>query len=155
MFTNDSNSLDKGFYTELLHIIGLAETKDGSKKLIGRKKEGQRDPGSLVENVIVQIDSLDMIGRLEKPSRFGDTNEERLFKVSLELVITWINRILFLKLLEAQLIKYHRGDAEYAFLTIDKVKGYDSMNSLFFRVLAKKAKERDAYDFSSEGAEEI
>jgi len=30
-FTNDSNSLDKRFYSELLHIIGLTETKEGSK----------------------------------------------------------------------------------------------------------------------------
>jgi hypothetical protein len=143
-FSNDSNSLDKGFYTELLHIIGLTETKDGSKKLIGRKNDGQRDPGSLLENAIIQIDSLDMISRLDKPSRFGETNQDRLFNVSLELVLTWINRILFLKLLEAQLIKYHKGDARYSFLSIDKVKGFDSLNSLFFRVLAKKVKERDA-----------
>ncbi|MDD1415003.1 hypothetical protein MEN41_10270 [Dolichospermum sp. ST_con] len=26
-FANDSNTLDKGFYSELLHIIGLTETK--------------------------------------------------------------------------------------------------------------------------------
>ena len=29
-FTNDSNSLDKSFYSELLHIFGLTETKEGS-----------------------------------------------------------------------------------------------------------------------------
>ena len=33
-FVNDSNSLDKRFYGELLHIIGLTETKEGSKKII-------------------------------------------------------------------------------------------------------------------------
>ena len=37
-FANDSNSLDKGFYSELLHIIGLEEVKEGSKKLIRRKQ---------------------------------------------------------------------------------------------------------------------
>lgn len=142
-FTNDSNSLDKAFYTELLHIIGLTETKEGSKKLIGRKKEGQRDPGSLIENAIVQIDSLDIINRLDKPSRFGETNQDRLFNVSLELAITWINRILFMKLLEAQLINYHKSDPSYVFLASEKVNGYDSLNSLFFRVLAKKTTERD------------
>jgi hypothetical protein len=122
----------------LLHIIGLTETKEGSKKLIGRKKDGQRDPGSLIENAIIQIDSRDMISRIEKPSRFGETHQERLFNVSLDLVITWIDRILFLKLLEAQLIKYHKGDSSYSFLTSDKMKGYDALDSLFFRVLAKK-----------------
>jgi len=142
-FTNDSNSLDKAFYTELLHIIGLTETKEGSKKLIGRKKEGQRDPGSLIENAIVQIDSRDMISRIDKPSRFGETTQERLFNISLELAITWINRILFLKLLEAQLINYHKGDSAYAFLNSDKLKGFDALDSLFFRVLAKKTTERD------------
>ncbi len=142
-FANDSNSLDKAFYTELLHIIGLTETKEGSKKLIGRKKEGQRDPGSLIENAIIQIDSRDMISRIEKPSRFGETYQERLFNVSLELVITWINRILFLKLLEAQLISYHKGDSAYSFFNSEKVKGFDSIDSLFFRVLAKKTTERD------------
>jgi len=142
-FTNDSNSLDKAFYTELLHIIGLTETKEGGKKLIGRKKEGQRDPGSLIENAIVQIDSRDMISRIGKPSYFGETTQDRLFNVSLELSITWINRILFLKLLEAQLINYHKGDHEYEFLNNDKLKGFDSLDSLFFRVLAKKNTERD------------
>jgi hypothetical protein len=142
-FANDSNSLDKAFYTELLHIIGLTETKEGSKKLIGRKKEGQRDSGSLLENAIIQIDSHDMISRIDKPSRFGETYQERLFNVSLELVITWINRILFLKLLEAQLINYHKGDPAYSFFNSEKVKGFDAMDSLFFRVLAKKTTERD------------
>ena len=142
-FTNDSNSLDKAFYTELLHIIGLTETKEGSKKLIGRKKEGQRDPGSLIENAIIQIDSRYMMSRIEKPYRFGETSQDRLFNVSLELAITWINRILFLKLLEAQLINYQKGDPAYAFLNSEKIKGFDALDSLFFRVLAKKPTERD------------
>jgi hypothetical protein len=36
-FVNYSNSLDKGFYAELMHIIGLQETKQGSKKLLVEK----------------------------------------------------------------------------------------------------------------------
>lgn len=142
-FANDSNSLDKTFYTELLHIIGLTETKEGGKKLIQRKEKGQRNAGSLIESAIVQLDDLDKISRLEKPSLFGDTTDERLFNVALELSITWINRILFLKLLEAQLIKYHKGDKAYAFLNVDKIKGYDDLNTLFFQVLAKKTEERN------------
>ncbi|MEI8007378.1 MAG: TaqI-like C-terminal specificity domain-containing protein [Bacteroidota bacterium] len=142
-FVNDSNSLDKAFYTELLHIIGLTETKEGSKKLIGRKLEGQRDPGSMIENTMIQIDSLDMISRISKPTRFGENPQERLFNVSLELVFTWINRILFLKLLEAQLVKCNKGGSSFSFLTIEKVQGYDALNSLFFRVLAKKIQDRD------------
>jgi len=142
-FTNDSNSLDKRFYSELLHIIGLTETKEGSKKLIERNKEGERNSGSILEDAIIQLDSLDKINRLDRPSQFGSTQQERLFNVGLELSITWINRILFLKLLEAQLITYHKGDKSYSFLSLDKIKNYDDLNSLFFQVLARKYDDRN------------
>ena len=141
-FTNDSNSLDKSFYTELLHIIGLVETKEGGKKLIGRKKEGERNLGSLMESAIVQLESLDKISRLEKAHHFGATNNERLFNVALELSIIWINRILFLKLLEAQLINYNKGDKSFSFLNLERVRNFDDLNSLFFQVLACKPEER-------------
>jgi len=142
-FANDSNSLDKRFYGELLHIIGLMETRDGSKKLIERNKEGERNTGSFLENAIIQLDSLDKISRIENPNQFGANLQEQLFNVGLELSITWINRILFLKLLEAQLITYHKGDKSYEFLSFDKIKDYDDLNSLFFQVLARKQNERN------------
>jgi hypothetical protein len=141
-FANDSNTLDKGFYSELLHIIGLTETKEGGKKLIQRKKENERNPGSLIENAIVQLDSLDKISRIEKPERFGEIYQEQIFNVGLELAITWVNRILFLKLLEAQLIKYHKNDPSLGFLNLQKVQNYHDLNSLFFSVLARKQEER-------------
>mgnify|MGYP001351589411 CR=1 FL=1 len=144
-FANDSNSLDKAFYSELLHIIGLTETKEGGKKLIQRKPKADRNAGSLLESAIVQLDNLDKIARLDKPSQFGATTDERLFNVALELSITWVNRILFLKLLEAQLIKYHKGDISFAFLNTNKVKGFDDLNTLFFQVLAKKTEERNEH----------
>lgn len=142
-FVNDSNSLDKNFYSELLHLIGLTEVKDGGKKLIQRHKEGDRNAGSLLENAIVQLDSLDKISRLTNPKQYGDTYEERLFTVALELTITWVNRILFLKLLEAQLISYHKGDKTYSFLNSELLHDYDNLNGLFFQVLAKKTDERN------------
>ncbi len=142
-FVNDSNTLDKRFYDELLHIIGLTETKDGGKKVIGRNAEAKRNPGSLLENAIAQLDSLDKISRLEKPARYGDNLQERFFNVALELCISWMNRILFLKLLEAQLLSYHNGDTSYGFLNSDKIQNYDDLNSLFFQVLARKYEDRD------------
>lgn len=142
-FVNDSNTLDKRFYDELLHIIGLTETKDGGKKVIGRNAEAKRNPGSLLENAIVQLDSLDKISRLEKPARYGDNLQERFFNMALELCISWMNRILFLKLLEAQLLSYHNGDTSYGFLNSDKIQNYDDLNSLFFQVLARKYEDRD------------
>jgi hypothetical protein len=143
-FANDSNSLDKNFYTELLHIIGLTETKEGGKKLIQRNKEDKRFSGSLLENVILQLDSMDKLSRLEKPKNYGNDSEERLFSIALELTITWVNRILFLKLLEAQLISYQKGSKDYSFLNSDKIKDYDNLNTLFFQVLAKRNNERNS-----------
>lgn len=149
-FANDSNSLDKKFYTELLHIIGLNETKEGSKKLIERNKEGQRNSGSILEDAIIQLDSLDKLSRLPNPKQYGNNKEEQLFNLALELSITWINRILFLKLLEAQLYTYHNAtsknenvDNSYLFLNHYRIKNYDNLNSLFFQVLAKKYEERN------------
>ena len=141
-FANDSNSLDKRFYGELLHIIGLSESKEGSKKLIARNKPGERNNGSLLENAIIQLDTLDKISRLDNPQHFGATYEERLFNVGLELAITWVNRILFLKLLEAQLLTYHKGDKSYEFLSHKKIHDYDDLNGLFFQILARKHEER-------------
>ena len=141
-FANDSNSLDKGFYGELLHIMGLSETKEGGKKVIGREEEGKRNIGSLIENAVNELDSLDKISRLDRPSQYGDTMQERLFNVALELSITWMNRILFMKLLEAQLIKYHKGNTQYEFLNTEKIQSYDDLNSLFFKVLARKLSDR-------------
>ncbi|MBK8701228.1 MAG: Eco57I restriction-modification methylase domain-containing protein [Saprospiraceae bacterium] len=143
-FANDSNSLDKRFYSELLHIIGLTESKDGSKKLIGRSKEAERHHGTLLESAINQLDAEDRIRRIERPAQFGATMAERLYNVALELTLTWVNRILFLKLLEAQLISYHKGDKSYAFLNGDKIKSYDDLNSLFFQVLARKQEDRQS-----------
>ncbi|MCA2700732.1 MAG: Eco57I restriction-modification methylase domain-containing protein [Microcystis sp. M179S2] len=141
-FANDSNSLDKNFYSELLHIIGLTEIKEGGKKLIQRLQPAARQPGSLLENAISQVESLDKISRLPNPEEFGETEEERLLNIGLELGITWINRILFLKLLEAQIIRYHRGDKSLGFLNLGKIANYDDLNRLFFSVLAKKQSER-------------
>ncbi len=142
-FTNDSNTLNKDFYTELLHIIGLTENKKGNKKLIERKQPNERNKGSLLENAIDQVDMLDKINYMDNPSQFGDNHEERLFNIGLELCITWINRILFLKLMEAQLLKYHNGDKSYEFLNLEKIKFFGGLGNLFFNVLAKTNEERE------------
>ena len=128
----------------LLDKINITESEEHHKKLIERKKESERNGASLSESAIQQLASLDKIARLDKPYQFGATLQERLFNIGLELAITWVNRILFLKLLEAQLIKYHKGDQSFAFLNIEKVQNFDDLDSLFFGVLARKLSERNA-----------
>ncbi len=141
-FINDSNSLNEQFYEELLYIIGLTEVKKGGKKVLERYKENKRQTGALLENTILQLYGLEKINQLPQVQQFGKTQEEQLFNVGLELSITWINRILFLKLLEAQLLNYHKGDRAFAFLNLDKIYNYGDLNNLFFKVLARKQSER-------------
>ena len=148
-FANDSNQLNKEFYAELLHVIGLEElTKDG-RKLIERKKENERDSGSIIENTIEQIVSKNKLYDVktqfiasQSQSQSQSTSQQQQFDVALDLAITWINRILFLKLLESQILKYHKGNRDYAFLSPEKLSGYKDVDTLFFSVLARKEDER-------------
>jgi adenine-specific DNA-methyltransferase len=141
-FANDSNSLDQGFYSELLHIIGLTEVKQGSKKLIERLPSNKRYQGSFLENTIHQLDTYNKLDNLINLSDYGSNEDEQLFNIALELVITWVNRILFLKLLEAQLINYNQQDKNFTFFHHNKIKNFNDLDSLFFQVLAKKVEER-------------
>jgi adenine-specific DNA-methyltransferase len=141
--SNDSNVLNKEFYNELLHIIGLEEVEKGSQRLIQRKKSP--DDGSLLENTIRYIKENNKISNLENKNDFGLLNEDRIFYVSLSLCITWINRILFLKLLEGQLFNYHNKDINYKFLDFKKVKTFKRLNRIFFSVLAEKIDKRESF----------
>ncbi len=138
---NDSNSLNEKFYKELLHIIGLEEAKEGGKNIIRRKKEN-RNAASLIELTIEALNTEDVLHRLPDQSIYGDNKEDKIFNISLELVITWINRILFLKLLEGQLISYHNGNKEYRFLNTETIHDFDELFKLFHKVLAVNVKDR-------------
>ncbi|QJW90755.1 class I SAM-dependent DNA methyltransferase [Spirosoma taeanense] len=138
----DSNRLNPKFYSELLHLIGLEEVKEGGKKVIRRKEAGKRDEGSLLENTLIELDTSGKFYQLHDRSQYGATTDEQLFSVALELCITWVNRVLFLKLLESQLVKYHNGNRDYAFLNGETIPDFDELNKLFFRVLARKPSER-------------
>ncbi len=137
-FGNDANQLDKDFYNELLHIIGLEEVKNNGKKIIGRKINP--DYGSLLESALFQLEDKDHLKKIKSISN----ESEKAFNAALNLCLTWINRILFLKLLEAQLISYHPNDAvqQYCFLNINFIKNFDDLNNLFFSALAKLPQDR-------------
>ncbi|MDV3996912.1 restriction endonuclease [Elizabethkingia anophelis] len=137
-FGNDSNQLNKAFYNELLHIIGLEEVKESGKKVIQRKKSKDSDYGPLLENTIFTLEDKDYLPKIKNIPN----NEEKSFTVGLELCLTWVNRILFLKLLESQLRSYNGDSTEYKFLNSDFIPGFDSLNELFFSALAKPVKER-------------
>ncbi|STF08842.1 Uncharacterised protein [Elizabethkingia anophelis] len=80
-FGNDSNQLNKAFYNELLHIIGLEEVKESGKKVIQRKKSKDSDYGPLLENTIFTLEDKDYLPKIKNIPN----NEEKSFTVGLEL----------------------------------------------------------------------
>lgn len=138
-FANDSNALNKQFYDELLYILGLEELKEGGKKIIDRASK-RRCEGSLLENTLSELEVSGVWRDATGLDQFGDTPEYQRFSIALELCITWLNRILFLKLLEGQLLRWRGGTDRL--LAVERVKDYDELNELFFHVLAVPEGER-------------
>ncbi|EMH02320.1 class I SAM-dependent DNA methyltransferase [Helicobacter pylori] len=115
--TLDANTLNKDFYEELLYILGLEEQNEKGKTLI----KPSRTENSLSYALKKQYKNLD--------------DEE-----AMALLITWNNRILFLRLLESLLISFKHF--EKPFLTTENFEDFNALNTLFFEVLAKKNSER-------------
>jgi len=128
-FINDSNTLNDNFYFELLYIMGLTERKEEGKKTIDRYEKGKRQSASLIEETIYQL--LNEV-----------TDDDELWDISLDLSITWINRIIFLKLLESQQLQYQNKNMDYSFLNTKTIKNFNDLNILFFNVLAVEQKNR-------------
>ena len=98
--------------------MGLEETKSGTSKIISRLKPAKRQRYSFVENI---IDKLDM----------KDVPKDKQEDIAIQLTVVWINRILFLKLLESQLVLFNK-DESYRFLTYEKLPNFEEIYSLFF-----------------------
>ncbi|QJX48344.1 class I SAM-dependent DNA methyltransferase [Hymenobacter taeanensis] len=146
-FAQDANTLNRAFYEELLYLMGLEEVKDKGRKLIQRCALERRQRGSLLENTLVQLRAEDMLRNLpaEELSTYGDTPEQQAEGVALALCLTWVSRLLFLKLLEGQLRRYHQpGPVQpFRFLDPGQLKEYDLLNRLFYRILNRPTPERE------------
>lgn len=134
--------IDKTFYDELLYILGLKEVKKSEKKIIARLNVDDRQPGSLIENIISEINTSNKLDSVDLVYRYGKTKEEQLFNISLQLVITWINRILFIKLLEGFLKGIDGNNKNKSFLNKEIIENTYDLHSLFFEVLAIPSNER-------------
>ena len=104
--------------------MGLEEHKKSGNKVIDRLKENKRQYASLIENTIEQFD-------------IKDVHEKDRFDIAIQLVVVWVNRILFLKLLESSLVSFN-GSNDYKFLNYKKLHTFDDINDLFFAVMAKR-----------------
>lgn len=130
---NDKYALNERFYNELLYIIGLEEKKKNGRPVITRREEGKRKPASLLENTLHQLSDF---------PKFTSLDEEAQLDLALELVLMWVNRMLFIKLVESQLMGFNHDDGKFKFFTNVNIKDYNDLNELFFQVLALKEDDR-------------
>jgi adenine-specific DNA-methyltransferase len=145
----DANDLNREFYNELLHLIGVEEWKDpetNALKIVRVRNPAKRNEGALLENTITQLQLLEKIKQIPDVEQYGADEATQLFEVALTLCITWLNRVLFLKLLEAQLLRYHRKYSKedwknwngavpkLQFLSPEIVQDFDRLNKLFLQV---------------------
>jgi len=132
-FSEDHNTLNKRFYTELLYIMGLEE--QGQKHQIQRLKQEERQPYSLLEQAYTMLADYE----LNETAKI-EADEDKRFETALGLVIVWINRTLFMKLLESQLIAFNSDKKKYAFF--EKITDFAMMHYLFCKVMAIPESER-------------
>ena len=130
---NDKYALNERFYNELLYIIGLEERKKNGRPVITRRAAEVREPASLLENTLHQLSDF--------PS-FQSLDEESQLDLALELVLMWVNRLLFIKLVESQLVGFNGDEGKFSFFTNANIKDYNDLNELFFQVLALKEDDR-------------
>ena len=127
----DANDINRNFYLELLHIIGLEEVQNKNSKTIYIKRKKDPNAGSLLELALHRLEDIDL-SSIDIDSNDRDKAEA----IALELSITWINRLLFLKLLETQIVQYKPENKE--FLTYENIKDFSKLYELFIDVLGKK-----------------
>jgi adenine-specific DNA-methyltransferase len=142
----DPNTLNQEFYHELLYLMGLREDKQAGVRRIGRCPEGERQPGSLLENTLRKLETghgLNYVPEADR-LRYGDTPAAQREGVALALCLMWVNRLLFLKLLEGQLVRYHEAAhaAAFRFLHPQRLSDYDEVQTLFFEVLNRAPADR-------------
>ncbi|EAI4564098.1 class I SAM-dependent DNA methyltransferase [Campylobacter coli] len=125
---NDANSLNNAFYKELLYILGLYESKQNSKLIIAKSQESKEEQGTFYTAINSKL-------------------EEENFETILKLLILWLNRILFLKLIESNLVRFN-DDKNLKFLNFKKIPDFDKLSELFFEVLAKEKSTRKKSEFA-------
>ncbi|HFW6690781.1 TPA: class I SAM-dependent DNA methyltransferase [Campylobacter jejuni] len=125
---NDANSLNNAFYKELLYILGLYESKQNSKLIIAKSEESKEEQGTFYTAINSKL-------------------KEENFETILKLLILWLNRILFLKLIESNLVRFN-DDKNLKFLNFKKIPDFDKLSELFFEVLAKEKSTRKKSEFA-------
>lgn len=124
-----SNTLNEKFYQELLYIMGLKEVKESAKS----------NKNIIVIDQTIKNSFADQLYHKFKYDK--DRSEEESIDKTFELIIIWLDRLLFIKLFEGQLRLFNGDSSKYKILSNDKIKSFDDLQNLFFNVLGRKERE--------------
>ena len=134
-FQVSSHTLNRKFYNELLYIMGLKESKERNVKVIKIDLSIRNSIGYQVYKKFV-----------DKENKTEEEAKEKTF----ELLIIWLDRILFIKLFEGQLINFNSDENKYRILDSDKIRDFDDLDNLFFNILGKNIQDRKKDSFYSQ-----
>ncbi|EMU6400494.1 Eco57I restriction-modification methylase domain-containing protein [Campylobacter jejuni] len=114
----------KGFLIDLTFL----KDKQNSKLIITKSEESKEEQGTFYTAINSKL-------------------KEENFETILKLLILWLNRILFLKLIESNLVRFN-DDKNLKFLNFKKIPDFDKLSELFFEVLAKEKSTRKKSEFA-------
>lgn len=118
-YKRDPNALNPRFYKELLHILGLKEFDKGGK-------------------ITIEFDDTQNISFAKHiASKLESHNKPSDFEAVMSHILIWLNRVLFLKLIEANLLHFNDFNKDLRFLSGTKITSFKHLSHLFFEVLAR------------------
>ncbi|WP_458793140.1 type IIG restriction enzyme/methyltransferase, partial [Campylobacter coli] len=106
-------SIYKTFHRDFLlsefnPILGHCESKQNSKLIIAKSEESKEEQGTFYTAINSKL-------------------KEENFETILKLLILWLNRILFLKLIESNLVRFN-DDKNLKFLNFKKIPDFDKLS---------------------------
>lgn len=114
-YKRDPNALNPRFYKELLHILGLKEFDKGGK-------------------ITIELDNTQSVSFAKYiASKLESQNKPSDFEVVMSHILIWLNRVLFLKLIEANLLHFNDFDKDLRFLSGAKITSFKHLSHLFLR----------------------
>lgn len=124
-YKRDPNALNLRFYKELLHILGLKEFDKGGK-------------------ITIEFDDTQNVSFAKHiASKLESDNKSSDFEAVMSHILIWLNRVLFLKLIEANLLHFNDFNKDLRFLSSTKITSFKHLSHLFFEVLAKDYEDSD------------
>ena len=125
-YAESTHTLNDKFYQELLYIMGLREKIGKSSKTIEIDKTITNSLAYQVHHILKYDKEYDETPCIEK---------------TFELVIIWMNRLLFIKLFEGQLIAFNGDSKDFHIIDSEKITSFHDLQNLFFDVLGKQNRE--------------